>query len=157
MTAFEPAVPTLQPLMRITINLALPQVTGDVPLGLRRIIAIAGGSFEGQQLRGVLLPGGGDWQLSRHDAVAEVDARFLLQTDDGALIYAQDKGLRHGPAAVMARLASGAAVDPKEYYFRTSMQLETAHPDYAWLNRQLVIGSGMRANAQVIMDLYSVT
>ena len=47
---------------------------GQAPLGERRMIPIAGGTFEGPGLRGKVLPGGADRQLWRRDSVRELDA-----------------------------------------------------------------------------------
>ena len=94
------------------------QDLGNTPHGHRRIIPITGGSFEGPAIKGTVEPGGADWQIIRADNVAELNAQYTLKTDDGALIYITNKGYRHGPPAVLQRLAKGEAVDPKEYYFR---------------------------------------
>lgn len=51
-----------------------------------------------------MLPGGADWQLLRHDGVTELEARYILRTDDGALIYVSNHALRHGSAEAMAAL-----------------------------------------------------
>src|SRR5690349_22324737 len=88
----------LQPLLRAEITLAAPQELGDTPAGRRRIIPITGGRFEGERLRGRVLPGGADWQIVRPDGVADLDARYTLETSDGALIYVRNHGYRHGPA-----------------------------------------------------------
>ena len=107
---------TLQPLLRAEITLAPPQELGETPLGRRRVIPITGGSFRGEKLAGRVLPGGADWQLIRSDGVAELDARYTLETSDGALIYVNNFGYRHGPAEILQRLAAGDPVDPSLYY-----------------------------------------
>ena len=121
---------------------------GDTPCGRRRIAAVTGGSFEGERLRGTVLGApGGDWLLQRPDGVLVLDVRIVLKTDDGALIYMAYRGLRHGAADVMERLARGEAVDASSYYFRITPTFETAAPAYAWLNRLLAVGIGHREPA----------
>lgn len=121
---------------------------GDTPYGRRRIAAVTGGSFEGERLRGTVLGApGGDWLLQRPDGVLVLDVRIVLKTDDGALIYMAYRGLRHGAADVMERLARGEAVDASSYYFRITPTFETAAPAYAWLNRLLAVGIGHREPA----------
>jgi hypothetical protein len=95
-------------------------------------------------MRGKVLPGGGDWTLLRADGVLELDLRVTLQTDDGALIHMASFGLRHGPADVIAAIGRGERVDPATYYFRTFPRFETAHPQYAFLNRLVAITTGDR-------------
>ena len=89
---------TLQPLFRAEITLAPAQELGEAPHGRRRIIPITGGRISGERVSGRVLPGGADWQVVRADGVAELDARYTIETADGALIYVSNRGVRHGPA-----------------------------------------------------------
>ena len=91
---------------------------GETPHGVRRMVPITGGRFEGPAIRGSVLPGGADWQVVRGDGANELEALYLLRTDDGVVIQVRNRGLRHGPPDVMRRLAAGENVDPGEYYFR---------------------------------------
>jgi len=75
-----------RPLMTVRIAAAPPQKLGMVPHGTRTVVPVTGGDFEGPRLRGLVLPGGGDWLLLRSDGVLELDLRITLETDDGALI-----------------------------------------------------------------------
>ena len=131
-------------LMTMEVAIAGSQKIGAVPHGTRVTAVVAGGHFEGPRLRGQVLPGSGDWTLLRADGVLELDLRFTLETDDGALIHMASFGLRHGPPEVLAALARGESVDPASYYFRTTPRFETAHPRYAFLNRLLAVASGDR-------------
>ena len=146
----------LSPLMRVKVTLEPVRDLGDTPLGRRRIIGITGGSFSGARLSGKVLPGGADWQLIRADGVAYLDARYTLETADGALIYVNNKGYRHGPPEVIARLARGEQVDPALYYMRATPWFETAAPAYAWLNRTICVCTGARRSASVELDFYEV-
>jgi hypothetical protein len=147
---------TLQPLLRAEITLAPAQELGETPLGRRRVIPITGGSFRGEKLNGRVLAGGADWQLIRADGVAELDARYTLETSDGALIYVNNFGYRHGPAEVLQRLASGEPVDPALYYMRTTPRFETSAPRYQWLNRTICVATGARRAAAVELDVFEV-
>jgi len=99
----------LEPLLRAEITLAPPQELGDTPHGRRRVVAITGGSFRGERLSGRVLPGGADWQLIRADGVAELDARYTLETVDRSLIDVRNFGYRHGPPTCAPRRASRPA------------------------------------------------
>lgn len=146
----------LQPLCKVEITLAAPQELGDTPQGRRRIIGITGGRFSGERLTGRVLPGGADWQVIRADGVADLDARYTLETADGALIYVRNRGYRHGPAAVLQQLSSGEEVDPKLYYMRTTPRFETGDARYAWLNRIVCVATGARRPAAVELDVYEL-
>jgi hypothetical protein len=146
----------LEPLLKADIMLAAPQELGDGPHGRRRIINITGGSFRGERLSGKVLPGGADWQVIRADGVADLDARYTLETSDGALIYVRNHGYRHGPAEVLKRLSSGEDVDPSLYYMRTTPLFETGDARYAWLNRLICVGSGARKKSSVHLEVFEV-
>ncbi len=159
---FNPPVPKLELLYRAAIAVDKPQLFGPTPqaAGERCIINITGGEFDGEysgaRLSGKILPGGADWQIIRTDAVAQLEARFTMQTDDGALLYVRNFGFRHGAPDIIARLFSGEVVDPAQYYFRMTPIIETGDARYAWLNSLILLGSGMRTKDRVIYDVYAV-
>lgn len=148
--------PTLQFLYTSRIDIATPLDIGKAPYGQRRVINIMGGAFSGPGLSGRILPGGADWQIVRSDGIVEVDARYTLETHDGALIYITNWGLRHGPPEVIGRLNAGDRVDPGEYYFRTTPTFETGAADYAWLNGIIAVAVGERRADAVIISVYAV-
>jgi len=88
--------------------------------------------------------------------VAELDIRYAFETDDCALIEIVNYGFRHGPEEVIRRLAAGEDVPPETYYMRTHARLETGHPDYAWVNRMLFVGTGARFESAVRVSLFAV-
>ena len=93
----------------------------------------------------------------RSDGCAFLDARYTLETNDGALIYVQNQGFRHGPPAVIAALARGEEADPADYYMRSSAILETAATNYDWLNRAIFVATGARHPAAVALNFFEVT
>jgi hypothetical protein len=157
----QPVAPRLDFLMRVTVLLSPALVVGETGCGTRRVINITGGHFhgismDGRPFAGEVLPGGADWQLVRADGVAVLDARYTLRTGDGALIYVQNRGLRHGPPEVLAALARGEDADPASYYMRTSPIFECGDRRYSWLNALIAIGSGIRRADAVVLDFYRV-
>jgi hypothetical protein len=150
-----------QPLLEFCFRISVDvtggiQELGKTGKGIRRIVPITGGEFEGPGIRGKVVVGGYDWQLLRTDGVVEIDARYMLQTIDGDLITVVNTGLRHGPQDVMQQLANGDEVDPSEYYFRSVPAFETANPKYAWLMQSVFIANGIRKPKQVLMDVWRV-
>jgi hypothetical protein len=146
----------LQPLLKAEITLAAPQELGDSPLGRRRIINITGGRFTGERLSGRVLAGGADWQVIRPDGVADLDARYTLETNDGALIYVRNHGYRHGSPEIIRKLSGGEAVDPSLYYMRTTPLFETGDARYAWLNRMVCVAAGARRASAVELEVFEV-
>jgi hypothetical protein len=123
--------------MTLRLTTAPTQDVGAGPHGMRVTYPITGGSFEGERLRGKVLPGGADWTIKRPDGVVELDLHITLQTDDGALVHMTFEGIRD----------DGAQGAP---YFRTLPRFETAEQNYAFLNRLLAVGVGeIRADGPV--------
>ena len=145
-----------QPIFTVHAELAEILHFGRTPAGERRVINILGGHVNGPKLKGRILPGGADWQFVRADGVAAIEARYIIENEAGARILVSSEGLRHGPAAVMDKLARGEIVDPKLYYFRTAMRFETADPALDWLNRTLAVARGTREPRAVRLDVYEV-
>jgi hypothetical protein len=148
--------PELELLFEARATLAPAQVVGATPAGLRRMVPITGGTFEGPRLRGAILGGGADWQYLRADGVLIVEAQYLLRTDDEVLIQVTNRGLRHGPEDVMRRLSAGEDVDPREYYFRASPSFSAPTGRYEWLNRSLFVCSGARQASAVRLWMYQL-
>jgi hypothetical protein len=115
-----------RPLMLLRLETSPTEEIGATPNGTLAIFPIAGGSFEGERLRGRVLAGGGDWVTAKAGGALELDARMTLETSDGALIYLTFTGVR----------------DDARQYFRTLPRFETAAPQYAFLNRLLAVGIG---------------
>ena len=126
-----------RPLMTLRLITAPTQNMGAGPHGTHVTFPITGGSFDGDRLRGRVLPGGADWTVTRADGVIELDLRITLATDDGTLIHMTFEGIRDDAA-------------PGAPYFRTLPRFETAEPKYAFLNRLLAVGGGeIRADGPV--------
>ena len=141
-----------------TVEAALDAILdfGPTPYGGRRVIGISGGTVSGPRLKGRVLPGGADWQIIRSDGAADIQARYTIEAEGGALILVNSLGLRHGPPEVLAQLARGDTVDPALYYFRTVMRFETGDGELGWLNRILALARGERQARGVKLDVYEV-
>lgn len=148
--------PGLRHLCDLVVELAAPMELGDGRSGRRRIIPIVGGLVSGERLSGRILHLGADWQTVFADGSAELDTRYSIETDDGALIDIRNFGYRHGSPEVLAALARGEAVDPSRYYMRTHPRFETGDPRYAWLNTMICVGTGAREAASVKVSVFEV-
>jgi hypothetical protein len=145
-----------RPLFVMRLDVKPLQLIGATPGGSRRIGVVPGGSFTGERLSGSVLDGASDWQILRADGATTLDVRLVLKTSDGELIGMTYRGLRHGPAEIMAKIAKGEEVDPASYYFRTSAQFETAAPSYDWINRILAVGIGHRRSDGPVYSIFEL-
>lgn len=99
---------------------------GAGPLGPRAMVPITGGTFEGPDIRGVVLPGGADRQLVRADGYRQLDALYELETDDGAIITVRNQVL----------IAGQPGMRPL-----SSLQITAPEGKYGWLNRSVHVGT----------------
>jgi hypothetical protein len=142
-----------RPLCVVDIRLddSAPLPLGRSPWRNRRVSYIAGGTIEGERLRGEVLAGGGDWselgQGADGAALTLVDVRSVWKTHDGAMIYVSYAGRLAIPAAALAEFRDPARVEllPEDsYYFRIQPTFETADERYGWLNALVAVGVGRR-------------
>jgi hypothetical protein len=129
---------------------------GATPHGIRQIVYIKGGTFEGPKIKGVVLPGGGDWFVRRADQVVEVDVRCVLRTDDNHLIYCRLRGINEMTPDVAIKAIRGESIDSSKYYFRVTAVIETGSKKYEWLNRIVAVGVGSLVPAGVEYRIYTV-
>jgi hypothetical protein len=151
-----PQAPGLIFAFELHVEVGPPLEVGQLPGGMRRIVPILKGTFEGPGIKGRVVPGGADWQMIGADGFSALDTRYTLETDSGRLIYVQNAGIRHAAPEVMQRLLRGESVDPSLVYFRTVPKFETAAPELQWLTRSVFIGTGERYPSEVVIRFYRV-
>ncbi|MCE5254964.1 MAG: DUF3237 domain-containing protein [Actinomycetia bacterium] len=131
---------------------------GETFRGMRTIVRVKEGWFEGPKLKGDILPGTGDWFIIRPGGVAEGDVRDAYRTHDGHVIYVSYRGIIDMAPEVWARLHGGEDVDPSEYYLRGQPMFETAVKDnpYSWLNNIISVSVGKQEAMGVTYDVYQI-
>jgi len=148
--------PELEFVCDFAVEMSRPIEMGESGAGTRRIIPIAGGSVSGARINGHILSVGADWQTVHGDGVAQLDARYAIETNDGAVIEVISLGMRHMAPEVAARVAGGEDVPFTDYYMRSAIRLETGHADYLWVNRSLFIATGGKQGSTVKLAIYRV-
>ena len=148
--------PSLQFFADLSVLVDRPQEVGQTVHGLRRLIPILGGEVQGQGWTARVLPGGADFQLILNPRMAELDARYTMETDGGDLIFVQNRAVRTAAPQVMARLMRGEPVDASEVYFRCSPSFETASPTLGWISERMFLGTGARQPDRVVMRFFEV-
>ena len=125
----EPRAPHLEFAFEeiVTLGQAIP--VGETPLGRRNIVPITGGTFAGPGIEGTIIAGGWDWQLTRSDGCTEVEADYMIKTNDGVVINVVNVGALCPPEAG----ATGPA--------KTQPRFEAPKGKYDWLNRSAFVGT----------------
>jgi hypothetical protein len=140
----------------ITAEIADVTTAGDIGHGVRRIIPIIGGEVKGESVNGKVLPFGADFQIIRPNELIDLEARYAFETDDGALVYVENRGIRFGPVDLLLKLKRGEPVDPKLIYFRTVPKFETGAAKYRWLMEHIFVASAARHADRVVIDVHMV-
>ncbi|MGM7669927.1 DUF3237 domain-containing protein [Microbacterium sp. A93] len=152
----QPAPPRLEFLATVAVEVDTPVEVGRTHRGQRRIIPITGGTVTGPELNGTVLTGGADFQLIQSETSSDLDARYVIETDDGERLYVMNAAYRTGSAEDITALARGERVPAERIYFRCAPRFEVAGERWAWLDSTVVIGSGRREPERVLIDLWAV-
>jgi len=128
-------VPKFELVYECDVTLSAAIEMGKTVEGQRRIIPITGGTVRGPKIRGELVSGGYDWNLSRSDGVGSVEAAYYMKTDDGVLIRIVNKGVGSG-GPPSADAASGEA-----FFMFTHPSFEAPVGKYDWINRGMYVGT----------------
>lgn len=150
--------PQLETRYVFTLTVRIGEVTsaGETGIGVRRIIPILGGEVKGEKVNGKVCAFGADFQIIRPNELIDLEAKYAFETDDGAVVYVENKGMRFGPVDLLHKLKRGEPVDPKLIYFRTVPKFETGAEKYRWLMEHVFIGSAARHADRVIIDVHQV-
>ncbi len=127
-------VPKVELVLELVVTCSKAEPFGPVTAskdGQRKSIwPIIGGVFVGRDIRGVVVPGGGDFPLLRPDGVSVIDALYRLRTDDGVTIIIHNKGL--------AIPASEPGARPR---YRLNPEFTVADGKYDWLNKNVFVAN----------------
>ena len=149
----------VRPLFTLRAELGSREDAGPGPIGSRSYNAVVRGTFDGERLRGEVLPGSADWMLVRPDGTIAMDARAVLKTDDGAVIHMSYGGRILIPPELLAEVRDPArreGLDRSRYYLRTQPTFETGAGAYGWLNNVVAVGKGFLTAGGVGYDVFEV-
>jgi len=139
----HPFAPRFEHAFTISIKLSKPywvkpSVRGDT----RAAIFAASGTVEGPRLNGRVVPmSGGDFPLTREDGVIDFDARYLLEADDGAIIYLENRGYRWAKDKEIAvRMRKNEDVSHDDYYMRVTPRFDAPAGPHQWMSRHVFVG-----------------
>jgi len=122
--------PQLEFALQLKVTLGETFSIDSMQHGRRIVIPITGGTFEGPLLKGTIVNGGADYQLSSGNRT-ELEAIYCIKTDDGTYIHVRNRGI----------IANERDADGKPTsYFRAAPQFEApANSKYGWLNNALFV------------------
>ena len=130
----------LEHVFDVRIDFNERHVFGPVSGGARQgYVSVKTGIVEGPRLNGKVKDySGADFALVRTDSVVELNAHYMLEADDGALIYIRNQGYVYGPQPATGQ---GPA---RPGYFRVTPYFRAPEGKHDWLNRTVIVGGGER-------------
>ena len=143
MTTEHPFAPVLEHAFTISITLSKPYwVKPSVRGETRAAIYATEGNVEGPLLRGRIVPmSGGDFPLQRDNGVIDFDARYLIEADDGAIIYLENRGYRWAKSSDIAeKMRRNEPVDSSEYYMRVTPKFDAPAGQHEWMSKHVFVG-----------------
>lgn len=146
--------PVLKHFIRSQISLGEPMDVGLTADGFRRVVPILGGSFSGPELSGTILAFGGDSQLIKPGGLIDLDARYVLRTDEGELIYVSNIGNRYVDPEAFAALIARKPVDMKLARSTGAAKLESGAERLKWINQTRFFPRGQRGPDGLLLDFY---
>lgn len=148
--------PRLRFAFEARVDVAPTEHVGNGAGDVLEFTPITGGTVAGPRLSGTVVPGGGDWSVQRGPTTCELDARYLVRSQDGALIDVTNRGYYRAAPEVLAKVEAGEEVDPSQIYFRTSPFFRTEAPQYRWLAESIFVGLARDEAGQVCICFYEV-
>lgn len=115
---------------------------------LLEFIPITGGTVEGE-VTGEIIPGGGDWCLTRADDAYRVEARYLFRTVEGHIVDVVNVG-------VVRHLSSDETGSADMGYFLTSPVFRTTAESLQWLTRSVFVGRAVARHDATTIDVFEV-
>jgi hypothetical protein len=148
--------PVLRFVFELAASLDPAQELGEVHGGRHRVVPVKGGTVHGPKLNGVVLPGGADWQTLLPSGVTLLEAKYVIQADDGTKIGVINRGVRRAAPEVAARMAAGEIIQPTDYYFRTTPRFEVGPGPHAWLMGSVFVCTAERRPSDVLVRFFEV-
>ncbi len=133
--------PLLEKVLSITLKTDAPTLMGICSDGLRSNSSIIGGEFEGENIRGSVLPGGSDFFVELSSELAYFNARFTLRTRMGELINVESKGVLVMDEVGQEQLQNGVwPISDGHYQCTCTPHFQVPLGPNDWLEKSAFIG-----------------
>lgn len=152
MSGFEPG---LDFVFELRVQVAEPIRVGRTASEDLNVTPIVGGTVTGPRLSGRVLPVGADWWVTR-GATTQLDARYLVEADDGSAIDVVNRGYWHADTLIEERLVAGEDVGEDELYYRTAFVFQTGAAAHRWLTEAQFVGYARPEPEHVCIRVFRV-
>jgi hypothetical protein len=115
---------------------------GNTQFGKRRQLDVSGGTITGDKLKGTVLSGGLDYELTLSTGAIEVEQILVFKTSDNTSIFLRNCG-------VAAALDQVVRIVP-------DIEAPTSG-SYSWLNTTKLVGKRVVSGGKISLDVYDVS
>ena len=128
----------------VSLTVSATHDVGNTQFGHRRQLDVAGGSITGDKLKGTVLTGGLDYELTLSTGAMELEEVLIWKTSDNITIF--------------TRICGVAAAGDAVVRIVPDIEAPTAG-SYAWLNTTKLVGTRVvdAAGGKIQLDIYDVS
>ena len=115
---------------------------GNTQFGKRRQLDVSGGTITGDKLKGTVVTGGLDYELTLSTGAMELEEVLIYKTSDNVSIFVRNCGV----------------AAPGDSAIRIVPDIEApTSGSYAWLNTTKLVGTRTVASGKITLDVYDVS
>jgi len=135
----------------------LTSTDGSEPDAHRQYWLMTKATLEGNSIKATTPMPGIDWFTPQSPGVGRPHVRIPFQTDDGALVLMEYRGIVHATEAFSRAVENDAATRWEDQYMRMALMFETTSIKYAWLVQHLFLARGRLLAAKTLeYEVYCV-
>jgi hypothetical protein len=114
-------------------------------------------TLNGPRIRATSVMPGIDWFTPYAEGYGRPHVRLPFQTDDGAVILLEYRGIVHATQAFVQAVREDTATDWDDQYMRMALTFDTTSNRYKWITRSLFLARGRLVAAKSIeYEVYRV-
>lgn len=126
----------------VSLNVSATHVVGKTQYGQRRQLDVSGGTITGTKLKGTVLSGGLDYELTLSTGAMELEEVLIYKASDNTSIFVRNCGVA-APGDSVVRIVP-------------DIEAPTSG-SYAWLNTTKLVGTRTVSGDKITLDIYDVS
>jgi len=126
----------------VSLSVSATHDVGTTQYGKRRQLDVSGGTISGDKLKGTVLAGGLDYELTLSTGSIELEEVLVYKTSDNTNIFVRNCGV--------------AAAGDQVVRIVPDIEAPTSGA-YSWLNTSKLVGTRVVAGDKITLDIYDVS
>lgn len=126
----------------VSLTVSATHDVGTTQYGKRRQLDVSGGTITGEKLKGTVLSGGLDYELTLSNGAMELEEVLVYKTSDNTSIFLRNCGV--------------AAAGDQAVRIVPDIEAPTSG-SYSWLNTTKLVGTRVVSGNKITLDIYDVS